>query len=98
MGYKPIMDATAKEEKPTLNAWIRAHEDDPCTVLDINKWETSMILVHKQRIWGMMLSRPVLYGIENLKRIIPNLAQWTTEEGKNYDDLGTLYGQVCCPV
>ena len=34
------------------------------------------------------------YGIKNLKRIVPNLIQWTAEDGKNYDDLETMYGQV----
>jgi hypothetical protein len=34
------------------------------------------------------------YGIANLKRIVPNLIEWTAEDGKNYDDLETMYGQV----
>ena len=34
------------------------------------------------------------YGIANLKRIVPKLVEWTAEDGKDYDDLETLYGQV----
>ena len=34
------------------------------------------------------------YGILNLKRIIPNLNKWTSEDGKDYSDLQTMYGQV----
>jgi len=34
------------------------------------------------------------YGIANLKRIIPNLIQWTGEEGQNYQELDNMYGQV----
>ena len=34
------------------------------------------------------------YGIANLKRIVPNLIKWTAEDGKNYEDLETMYGQV----
>lgn len=37
------------------------------------------------------------YGIANLKRIVPNLDSWTSEEGKpfkDYDDLEEMYGQV----
>ncbi len=34
------------------------------------------------------------YGIANLKRILPKLIEWTYEEGKDYDDLSTLYDQV----
>lgn len=32
-----------------------------------------------------------LYGIKNLKRIVPNLVQWTREEGKDYTQLNTMY-------
>ena len=34
------------------------------------------------------------YGIANLKRIVPNLIKWTAEDGKDYEDLETMYGQV----
>ena len=34
------------------------------------------------------------YGIENLKRIVPNLIEWTAEDGKDYQDLEDLYQQV----
>lgn len=34
------------------------------------------------------------YGIENLKRIVPNIEKWTYEEGKPYDNLQELYGEV----
>jgi len=33
-------------------------------------------------------------GIENLKRILPNLMDWATEDGEDYRDLNELYGQV----
>jgi hypothetical protein len=34
------------------------------------------------------------YGIENLKRIVPNLIEWTYREGEDYSQLEELYGQV----
>ena len=40
---------------------------------------------------------PVLashYGIENLKRVLPNLVQWTATEGNDYADLEELYGEL----
>ena len=33
-------------------------------------------------------------GLANLKRIVPRLREWTTEDGEGYDDLDELYGQV----
>lgn len=35
-----------------------------------------------------------LYGIKNLQRIVPNLAQWTKEENKDYTGLQQMYEQV----
>lgn len=34
------------------------------------------------------------YGIKNLKRIIPNLIDWTKEDGESYQDLEELYNNV----
>nr|WP_299344616.1 zinc-dependent metalloprotease [Allomuricauda sp.] len=93
-GYKPILDKTAEEEKPILNSWIRAHEDDPMyrfghqQVGDVHDPSSQTEDVGDNAIKASM------YGIENLKRIVPNLMEWTTEEGKNYDNLEILYGQV----
>ena len=35
-----------------------------------------------------------MYGIKNLKRILPNLDQWTKQEGGSYDDLTDIYNAV----
>jgi hypothetical protein len=34
------------------------------------------------------------YGIANLRRIVPNLMEWTYEEGEDYSQLRELYNQV----
>jgi ribosomal protein S18 acetylase RimI-like enzyme len=34
------------------------------------------------------------YGIKNLKRILPNLPEWTREEADEYDNLEEMYGNV----
>jgi hypothetical protein len=34
------------------------------------------------------------YGIANLKRIVPNLVDWTQREGANFEELEELHGQV----
>jgi hypothetical protein len=33
-------------------------------------------------------------GVENLKRIVPNLVTWTRADGETYDELEELYGSV----
>ena len=35
-----------------------------------------------------------MYGIANMKRIMPKLIEWTAEDGKEYDDLETMYEQM----
>jgi hypothetical protein len=34
------------------------------------------------------------YGIKNLKRIIPNLIEWSREDGESYKELDEIYGNV----
>jgi hypothetical protein len=34
------------------------------------------------------------YGIKNLKRIVANLPEWTSEEADRYSNLAQMYGQV----
>ncbi|MBS1661722.1 MAG: zinc-dependent metalloprotease [Bacteroidetes bacterium] len=34
------------------------------------------------------------YGIKNLQRIVPNLIEWTREDGDKYDNLTDMYRQV----
>lgn len=34
------------------------------------------------------------YGIKNLRRIVPKIAEWTYKEGENYDQQKDLYNQV----
>ncbi|PRX56029.1 zinc-dependent metalloprotease [Flagellimonas meridianipacifica] len=93
-GYKPILDKSAEDEKPILNSWIRAHENDPMyrfghqQVGDVHDPSSQTEDIGDDAV------KASLYGIENLKRIVPRLMEWTTEDGETYDNLGTLYGQV----
>lgn len=34
------------------------------------------------------------YGIKNLKRILPNLVEWSKEKGEDYSELNGLYGSL----
>ncbi|MGH7504568.1 MAG: zinc-dependent metalloprotease, partial [Longimicrobiales bacterium] len=34
------------------------------------------------------------YGIANLKRVLPNLVEWTSEPGEDYTELEELYGEL----
>ncbi|WP_298544493.1 zinc-dependent metalloprotease [uncultured Aquimarina sp.] len=92
-GYRPIPGTTAEEEKKTLDNWILKHADDP--KYRFGRQQFGVIDPSSQtEDLGDDAVNASTYGIANLKRIIPNLIQWTAEDGKNYDDLQTMYGQV----
>ncbi len=93
-GYKPILDKTAEEEKKTLDAWILEHAGDPLYRFGHQQVGDIVDPSSQTEDLGDDAVKASTYGIENLKRIIPNLVEWTAEDGKDYKDLGTLYGQV----
>ncbi|MFD2696578.1 zinc-dependent metalloprotease [Mesonia sediminis] len=93
-GYRPILDKTAEEEKPILDSWILKHAGDP--MYRFGKQQGGSVIDPSSQTEDLghdsMLASE--YGIKNLKRIVPNLIEWTAEDGKNYEDLGELYKQV----
>ena len=92
-GYKPIPGKTGKAEKPVLDDWIMEHAGDP--MYRFGKQQGNVIDPSSQTEDlgddAMLASE---YGIKNLKRIVPQLIDWTAEDGKDYEDLGDLYDQV----
>ncbi len=94
-GYRPILDAkTPEDEKETLNKWITDHAGDPMyrfghqQIGDIHDPSSQTEDLGDNAILASD------YGIKNLKRIVPNLRNWTTEPGDDYDDLDDMYGHV----
>ncbi|MCB7481487.1 zinc-dependent metalloprotease [Christiangramia sediminis] len=92
-GYKPIPGKTAKEEKSVLDEWILEHAGD--AKYRFGRQQGNVIDPSSQTEDlgddAMLASE---YGIKNLKRIVPKLIEWTAEDGKDYEDLDDLYGQV----
>ncbi len=93
-GYRPILDKTAEEEKPVLDQWILAHAGDPLYRFGHQQAGDVVDPSSQTEDLGDDAVKASTYGIANLKRIVPNLATWIAEDGKKYDDLGTLYEQV----
>ena len=93
-GYKPILDKSAKEEKSTLDDWILEKAGDPKYRFGSQQIGGVIDPSSQTEDLGDDSMKASEYGIENLKRIVPNLIIWTSEKGKNYDDLDDLYGQV----
>ncbi|SDK92545.1 protein of unknown function [Salinimicrobium catena] len=92
-GYKPIPEKYGKEEKEILDSWILEKAGDP--VYRFGGQQGNVIDPTSQtEDLGDDSVLASQYGIKNLKRIIPNLIEWTAEKGKDYEDLETMYEQV----
>jgi len=91
-GHRWIPDArTPAEERPTLNAWIVERADDPLYRFgDPTQTDPGSLT----EALGDDAMRASDYGVENLKRIMVNLREWTFQEGEDYSQLAELYGQV----
>ena len=93
-GYRPILDKSDKEEKETLDSWILEHAGNPLYRFGHQQVGDVVDPSSQTEDLGDDAIKASAYGIENLKRITPKLIEWTSEKGKEYDDLDTMYGQV----
>ncbi len=91
--YRPILGADADEERPTLDAWIREVEDDPVYYFGSS---TPIDPSAQTEAIGSDAMEASDLGIENLKRILPQLVEWSSDgrEGENYEELAELYNNL----
>lgn len=89
-GYKPILDVTHEEEKSILQNWITEKAED----LKYRFGSAGIDPSSQTEDLGDNAVKASEYGIANLKRIMPNLVEWTTENGETYDELEYMYNQV----
>ncbi|WP_347174196.1 zinc-dependent metalloprotease [Polaribacter uvawellassae] len=90
-GYRPILGKTAEEEKPILDSWILKHAGDPLYRFGRQNGIDPSSQTEDLGDDGVKAS---MYGVANLKRIVPNLIKWTSKKGENYSDLKEMYGHV----
>lgn len=93
-GYRPILDKDAKEEKPVLNKWITDKAGDPMYRFGHQQAGNIIDPSSQTEDLGDDAIKASDYGIKNLKRILPRLEEWTTEEGESYEELNTMYEQL----
>ena len=91
-GYRPILNAmTANDEKKTLDQWILQHADDP--MYRFGQYQGIDPSAQTEDLGDNAITASI-YGIKNLKRIVPNLIKWTSKDGETYGDLSEMYGHV----
>ena len=93
-GYRVLPDApTPEAERATLNRWITEKADDP-----VYRFLQGAPMAADPRAQTEDIGddpvRASTYGIENLKRVVPNLIAWTTRPGEDYTDLEEIYGEL----
>lgn len=92
-GYRLLPNLDKDSEKSTLNKWVKDRADDPVYRFGRQRRNPPDPSAQTEDLGddSVLASE---YGIENLKRIVPNLIEWSKEDGKNYAQLDELYGQV----
>ncbi len=94
-GYRVIPGVdTPADEKSTLDEWIVERADDR-----MYKYlpQGGLGATDPRAQTEDMGDDPVLsssYGMDNLRRIVPNLIDWTTRPGDDYGDLREVYGEA----
>jgi hypothetical protein len=94
-GYRLIPDAaTPEDEGETLDRWIveKAH-DRMYKYLPQGGLGVSDPRAQTEDM-GDDPVRASAYGMDNLRRIVPELVSWTTRTGEGYADLEEVYGEA----
>ncbi|MES2517004.1 MAG: zinc-dependent metalloprotease [Bacteroidota bacterium] len=91
--YQTLEGATAEDDQKTLNKqFIAEYAKNP------RIWFGTETNPYDPRTQSECLGDNNMlasdYGIKNLKRILPNLVEWTKEEAQDYDMLTEGYGEV----
>ena len=92
--YKPIYDTkTAEEDKLILNKWYKEK-----ALPNRRLWFLTETNPYDPRSQNEDIGDNAMlasgYGIKNLQRIVPNLVEWTKQEGEDYDMLEEGYNEV----
>ena len=90
-GYTYFSNEDKNSEQKILNDWIKNNAND------YNYWfgySNGIDPRSQTESIGSDNMDASYYGLLNLKRILPNLIDWTYEEGKNYEDLKELYMNI----
>lgn len=91
-GYRVIPNAeTPEDELKTLDSWIEAKAGDPVyRFASSTGYDPSA----QTEDLGDDPVKSSTYGLMNLKKVVPNLIEWTSTDGVGYDDLEEIYGEL----
>ena len=81
-GYRWLGAQDPHEELPTLNAWLREHEDDPEYWYGEQRFQNNEDPRSQSEDLSDDAVAASLYGLKNLQRIVPHITDWTAAEGE----------------
>ncbi|MFK7946779.1 MAG: zinc-dependent metalloprotease [Saprospiraceae bacterium] len=92
-GYAHLDNETAAEDAAELNKWVVDKKGDWKYRYGMQRGNPFDPSAQTEDL-GDDAMKASAYGIENLKRILPEIEGWIEEDGKDYKDAKELYGQV----
>jgi hypothetical protein len=94
-GYKPIPDAaTSADEFPTLDAWAARQLEDPFLVFGGEDYPSAVDPRVQIENLGSDRIEATRLGLLNLERALGYLTAATTQEGRDFTKLNTMYNAI----
>ncbi|MCC4229943.1 zinc-dependent metalloprotease [Zunongwangia profunda] len=92
-GYRYLPEAdTPDDEKEKLDQWILEKAGDP--VYEFGGGYGGFDPQAQRESLGKDQVKASEYGLANMKKVVPNLIEWTTKDGYAYDELEEVYGEL----
>ncbi|MDJ1480504.1 zinc-dependent metalloprotease [Cytophagaceae bacterium YF14B1] len=93
-GYKPIYETKSEEEdKVALNKLYKDKAEKNRRLYFLTETNAYDPRAQSEDLSDNSMTASD-YGIKNLKRIVPNLVNWTKEEAETYESLTEIYNEV----
>ena len=91
-GYRYLPGMDPQEEKKVLDQWILEKAGDP--VYEFGGGYDGLDPQSQRESLGDDQVKASEYGLANLKKVVPNLVEWTSREGQDYEDLEEVYREL----
>ena len=92
-GYRYLPEAkSAEAEKEKLDAWILEKAGNPW--YEFGNGYGGVDPQSQRESLGDDQVKASKYGLANLKRVVPNLIEWTSKDGYGYEDLEEVYREL----
>lgn len=92
-GYRYLADANSPvDEKATLDKWILDKAGNPW--YEFGGGYDGVDPQSQRESLGKDQVKASEYGLANLKKVVPNLVAWTSEDGATYEELEEVYREL----